>query len=238
MLNKSSNNQRILAISFFAFIHFLLNDAIFAQNSSDFEKSEINGWSIYSSKEFLGSSTQSAVLTILHEKFEEISSNISPQSLTIMRTIPIWIYPDAKGKDLNPFDYHPSSEWLASHNLKTEWAGAIVIANASEFLIEINKHPGIIASLMADGFDHRKFTYQVPDFGQLFRKLRTNTEFNKIMEREGIRDTQSIDQRRLFSFLSTIYISRADEFPFTRNDLKIVNEDAFKSMENIWGRKN
>lgn len=224
-----------LYLIFFAFISIFSMDGVSAQVPSGYEKMDVDGWKVFASKEFLASEIHTQVLKILSEKLNEISSNVSSAPLITLRTIPIWVDLDLKGNELNAIDYHPSTEWLYKHGLNTQWAGSVVIANATEFVALIAKHPGYIARVLADGFNHHMFSYKIPGIEQNYNKLKESLRFVDLMEKEGIRNSQPADQRNLFCLLSTIYLSRADHFPFTREDLKVFNQDAYLFMKEIWG---
>ena len=225
----------IMRILFLVLVSYCFAETIFGQGTGNYEPIEVHGWKVFASKEFLASEVHTKVRKILEEKLSEISSNIDSAVLATLRSIPIWVDLDIKNDFLHPIDYHPSEQWLSEHGLNPRWAGSVEIGNTSIFLEQIGKHPGYLARVFADGYDHRKFSYQIPGIEQLYKKLKESIRFVDLMEREGIRGSQPADQRNLFCILSTIYLSRADRFPFARDDLKGFNADAFAFMKEIWG---
>ncbi len=232
---KDSSRQFLqkIPIIFFSFVYLFFAVETFAQPSG-YEKMDVPRWNVYASKEFNESDIRTAVVKALNENLNQVSSNTSNASLSVLRMIPICIELNLKEKYLYPIDYHPSAKWLKEHGLNPQWARCLVIANAYEFLALNDSKSGCLLSSLADGYNDRKFQYNLQGMKSVGEKLKKNQKMIAFLNGDIVTYSDSIDHRRLFNNLSVIYLAPKGGNSFTRDDLKAFDEDAYLYMKKVW----
>ena len=202
-----------------------------SEKENPYTELNLEGWQFHISNELSEAKIRPLFITTITNKLNESISNITPEAAAILKSIPIWVDKEISSPLLGPVNYHPSDKWLLNNNFPTQWARSIEIPSASKFLNELDAHPGALASMLADAYNDRKFGYRNTDMDILFDKMKKKEKFQAFLRKQNITSS-----RKLFVMLSTAYLSKADEQPLSRDDLKTFDDEVYSSLKKIWGQ--
>ncbi|MBI1388602.1 MAG: metallopeptidase [bacterium] len=223
---------------FFPSIILFLPLAIFAQGGGESEHLQraIRGWTLFVERALVERepALSGRALELLDAKLLDIERALPDGPLARLKEVPIWI-------DLNhePFPgavYHPSADWLREHGHDPRMAGAVHIANATNF-IEWSKHQyAMVLHEMAHAYHHQVLGYDHEGIKQAFEHARREHLYESVLLYNGEhkRAYALENEQEYFAECTEAFYGVNDFYPFVRAELQEYDPVMFETLQSVW----
>lgn len=203
-----------------------------------YEIQQDHGWTLHIEKAVLDQrDTWQKVKSELGAQLYRITRAVAAEPLAKLRKIPIWINWEAKTPCMA---YHPSEEWLKTHDYNVDMAKGVEIGNCKNFISWTGQQPWMVLHELAhgyhdqflgDGFENKevKSAYTHMMDGKFYESVR---HWNGSMEKHYA----MTNQMEYFAESTEAYFGQNDFFPFVHAELKNADPTGFAALEKIWGK--
>lgn len=151
-----------------------------------------------------------------------------------LRRIPIWV---ELAHPRHPcMCYHVSAEWLRSHGMNPEKAGAVEIANAEAFLRWTIDQPWMVLHELAHGYHDQVLGFDQPEVRACYERARSSGAYRSVLRIGGTKQQAYAMQnhREYFAELTEAYFGTNDFYPFVRAELKQHDPAMYDLLGRLW----
>src|SRR4051812_34157643 len=131
--------------------------------TSDYEVRKMDGWTLRINQKLTGGDAAlvNDTFRLLEFQLYQITRVVPPGALARLREVPIWVELD--DSRFPCMCYHPSPDWLRTHDMNPDKAGGVEIANAKNFLKWTKEQPWMVLHEMAHGYHHQVLKFENPE---------------------------------------------------------------------------
>src|SRR5262249_1859501 len=133
--------------------------------------------------------------------------------------------------------YHPSADWLREHDMNPAKAGAVEVANATNFLAWTQQQPWMVLHELAHGYHHRVLKYDHPGIKAAYEQAVAAPRDDKVRHYDGriVRHYALSNDQEYFAEATEAYFGMNDFYPFVRAELKEHDPTAYELLREVWG---
>ncbi len=200
----------------------------------------IEGWTVHVEPALLQGEHQvegTRALAMLANHLQRIRILVLPPQLKKLQAIEIWI--EHAHSRLGAMQYHPSKDWLVSHNHDPRLAKKVHITHAAELLSrdQMLKHPAVILHELAHGYHDQVLGFDNPKIVAVYQQAKQAGSYESVLLYTGkqVRHYALTDHKEYFAEGTEAYFYRNDFYPFVRAELKQHDPPLHALLEEIWG---
>jgi len=204
--------------------------------TTQYETRILEGWTVRVNRILLRQQAElgAEALRLLEVKLYEITRVLPPKPLEALRKVPIWL-----GVDDGPSDraqYHPSREWLESHQFNPDKAKGVEIGNARVFLKTEREQPALVLHELAHAYHDLVLTFQHPKILEAWREAKQSGTYDSVLRISGIRERHYAltDAQEYFAEGTEAFFGTNDFYPFVRAELRVHDPRLFQLLEQLW----
>lgn len=161
---------------------------------------------------------------------------VPAKAVAAMKRTKIWL----EYKCVDAAQYHPGRDWLAKNNYNPAKTKCIDVGDVNRLTRRI---PGRAAMVLLHEMIHA-WHDQVLGFDDeriiaAFKKSRDSGVYDKVVRDRHVKVKHYAltNHKEWFAEISETYLWVNDYYPFNRAELKIVDPQAYRLMEAIWGKR-
>jgi dipeptidyl-peptidase-4 len=201
----------------------------------------IEGWTVSVEPALLDGEYQAEgarALAMLANHLQRIKILVTSPQLERMQAVEIWI--EHAHPRLGAMQYHPSKEWLVSHNHDPRLAKTVHITHAAELLSrdQMLKHPAVILHELAHAYHDQVLGFEDPRIIEAYKQAKQSGTYEKALLYTGekVRHYALTDHKEYFAEGTEAYFYRNDFYPFVRAELNEHDPALHALLQEIWGR--
>jgi hypothetical protein len=201
----------------------------------------IEGWTVQVDPALLDGSPESEeqrAITLLANHLQRISILVTGNTLSQLRTIPIWI--EKEHPSLRSMQYHPSKGWLESNGHDPRLTRHVHIPVARHLLSrgQLLKHPAVVLHELAHGFHDQILSFDEPRIIAAFEEAKRKDLYANVLLYTGkrVKHYGLTNHKEYFAEGTEAFLYRNDFFPFVRAELKEYDPTFHDLLESIWGK--
>lgn len=198
----------------------------------------VEGWRVLVHKDLdtpANRELRERTLRLLSDHLYRITRVLPAPALAKVRLIPIWI---EVAHPRHPcMCYHPSAEWLRTHGMNPDKAGAVEIANCKNFLSWTHEQPWMVLHELAHGYHDRVLGNDNADVRSAYQAAVESKAYESVLHISGRKQRHYAltNEKEYFAETSEAYFGTNDFYPFVRAELKQYDPRGFAMMEKLWG---
>jgi hypothetical protein len=199
---------------------------------------KVEGWRVLVHKDLETADRQvlrADVLRLLTDQLYRITRVAPAPAVEKLRQFPIWV---EVAHPRHPcMCYHPSADWLRSHGMNPEKAGAVEIANCKNFLTWTHQQPWMVLHELAHGYHHHVLGYDNADVRSAYDSAVESKAYESVLHINGRKQRHYAltNDREYFAESTEAYFGTNDFFPFVRAELKEFDPRGYAMIEKAWG---
>lgn len=201
----------------------------------------IEGWTVSVEPALLDGAYQAEgarALAMLANHLQRIKILVTSPQLEKMQAVEIWI--EHAHPRLAAMQYHPSKDWLVSHNHDPRLAKTVHITHAAELLSrdQMLKHPAVILHELAHAYHDQVLSFEDPRIIEAYEQAKQAGTYEKVLLYTGekVRHYALTDHKEYFAEGTEAYFYRNDFYPFVRAELNEHDPALHALLQEIWGR--
>ncbi len=174
-------------------------------------------------------------LKLLEVQLYQIARVVPAEPLARLRQIPIWV---ELAHPRHPcMCYHESPDWLRDHGMNPDKAGAVEIANATNFLSWTREQPWMVLHELAHGYHHRFLKHDHAGIRQAYEQAVAARSYAAVLRINGRKDRAYAmnNEKEYFAELTEAFFGTNDFYPFVRAEVKEHDPAMFSVLEEVWG---
>jgi hypothetical protein len=222
--------------TFFAFIFCAEVSVQAFDDTSTYLRTNIAGYTVLVSSNLLARPLEfQAAMGAIGTQAAEIENAVESRVLNFFRSVPIWV--EWQSKTNGAAEYHPSREWLARNGYNPEKAKAIEINNARNFVNWAKSdQPSMLLHELAHAFHDQVLGWNDQEVKRAFQAAKNSGKYLKVAHANGkhVKAYALTDEKEYFAELTEAYFGRNDFLPFTRSELRVFDEQGFRTIEEKW----
>jgi hypothetical protein len=216
---------------------FCLAARVFAYDSIErYEVRSIEGWKVRVHQQLLKKDQLAhETLRLLEFQLYQITRAVPTNALTKLRAIPIWV---ELAHPRHPcMCYHPSADWLREHDMNPAKAGAVEVANATNFLAWTKQQPWMVLHELAHGYHHLTLGHGHAGVKAAYQQAVASKSYEKVLHWDGktVRHYALNNDQEYFAEATEAFFGTNDFYPFTRPELKQHDPKMFELLHELWG---
>jgi hypothetical protein len=175
-------------------------------------------------------------LALLEVKLKEVARLVPAGPLKHLKKIRFWL--EWESKPNGAAEYHPSIDWLKEHGYNPEKAKNIEINNARNFVKWTNDNqPMMILHELAHSYHDLVLGFDKAEIEALYRRAVKSHLYDEVAYGKGgkRRAYALTDAKEYFAEISEAYFGRNDFYPFTREELRAHDPEAYAFLVKTWG---
>lgn len=204
----------------------------------------ISGWTVRISGALLindAAATERA-MGLLKLQLEEIVRVVPPAALAELRAVPMWFSPEYPG--IRPrAEYHPGAEWLVENGRNPKMVKGIEFTNVGIFEAETRRMPNFTLHELAHAYHDRVVEdgFENALLRAAYEKAKAGGRYDRVEQRLGdgrtaqVRAYAMTNPQEYFAEATEAFFSTNDFFPFTRDELKLVDPGMVDLLSRVWG---
>ena len=204
----------------------------------------VSGWAVHVSTQLLEDEpvATARALELLQSQLEEIARAVPQAALGELRKVPLWISPEYPGVKPRA-EYHPDAGLLRRHNRGPAMAKSAEFTNVRIFEAETRRMPNFALHELAHAYHDRVLAggFDNPEIKAAYAKAKAGGKYDRVERWHGNGRPNTFeraygmhDPMEYFAETSEAFFSRNDFFPFTRNELKQHDPEAFALLRGLW----
>src|SRR5262249_37665120 len=144
----------------------------------------VEGWTVRVHQDLLARPALAQdTLRLLEFQLYQITRVVPTNAVRQLREIPIWV---ERFHPRHPcMCYHPSADWLREHEMNPAKAGAVEVANATNFLAWTQQQPWMVLHELAHGYHHRVLKYDHPGIKAAYEQAVAAHRYDKVRHYDG-----------------------------------------------------
>ncbi len=201
----------------------------------------IEGWTVSVEPALLDGEYQAEgarALAMLANHLQRIKILVTSPQLERMQAVEIWI--EHAHPRLGAMQYHPSKDWLVSHNHDPRLAKTVHITHAAELLSrdQMLKHPAVILHELAHAYHDQVLGFDDPRMIEAYKQAKQSGTYENVLLYTGekVRHYALTDHKEYFAEGTEAYFYRNDFYPFVRAELNEHDPALHALLQEIWGR--
>ncbi len=206
--------------------------------TTNYEKLQIQGWSITINKKLLHKDSKigRASIELLSVKLYDIKRVIPKAMLPKLQQAPIWLEVD--GGKRAAAEYHPSRGWLTNNGFNPEKEKSVEL-RARRFLSWSQNQPSMVLHELAHAYHHRIIGFREPRIKTAFENAKKSGKYEKVLNYRSkeVRHYALNDHKEYFAEMTEAFFGVNDFYPFVRAELKVYDPGMFKLLMDIWNGK-
>jgi hypothetical protein len=197
----------------------------------------VEGWTVRVHQKLLAPEQRELcdrTLRLLENQLYRITRVVPTAALAELRKFPIWV-------ELNHprhlrMCYHPSPDWLREHDMNSEKAGGVEIANAAAFLAWTHDQPWMVLHELAHGYHHKVLGYDHPEIAACLARAKEAKLYESVLHINGrkVRHYALTNPMDYFAEATEAYFGTNDFYPFVRAELREYDPAMFELLERLW----
>ncbi|HTQ11965.1 MAG TPA: hypothetical protein VMI31_18025 [Fimbriimonadaceae bacterium] len=198
----------------------------------------VYGWTVKVESSEITDPVWPSVQAQLNDQLYRISRVVPDGPLAKLRKITIWMHTDDPATPCAA--YHPEAGWLKDHGADPQMAHGVEIANAEHFVSWTHEQPWMLlhelahayhANFLPDGFDNKEIK-------KVWDDEMASKKYDHVLHYDGktVKHYAETNQMEFFSECTEAYFGQNDFYPFVNAELKTFDPEAYKLMEDIWGK--
>jgi hypothetical protein len=205
-----------------------------------YAEQKIEGWKVLVNKDLhdkKNDDLRTRTLKHLGSHLYNITRVVPPAALAKLRKIPIWV---ELAEPHHPcMCYHVSPEWLRSHGMNPQKAGAVELANARTFLRWTHQQPWMVLHELAHGYHDQVLGFKNAEVRACYDQAVASKSYESVLHWNGrkVRAYALNNDREYFAEATEAYFGTNDFYPFVRAELKKHDPRAYALLEKVWGVK-
>jgi hypothetical protein len=201
-----------------------------------YELRSLEDWTIHVHQDLLKEAMLARdTLRVLEFQLHQIIRVVPTNAVARLREIPIWV---ERAHPRHPcMCYHPPADWLREHDMNPAKAGAVELANATNFLAWTKQQPWMVLHELAHGFHHRVVGHAQPKLKAAYEKAVASKDYEKVLQWNGrtVRHYALNNEQEYFAEATEAFFGVNDYFPFVRAELKQHDSEMFDLLHELWG---
>ena len=201
-----------------------------------YEVRSIEGWTVRVHQQLLQEAPLAQeTLRLLEFQLYQITRVVPTNALAKLRAIPIWV---ELAHPRHPcMCYHPSAAWLREHDMNPAKAGAVEVANATNFLAWTKQQPWMVLHELAHGYHHLTLGYGHAGVKAAYEQAVASKSYEKVLHWDGrtVRHYALNNDQEYFAEATEAFFGTNDFYPFTRPELKQHDPKMFQLLHELWG---
>jgi Glucose-regulated metallo-peptidase M90 len=201
-----------------------------------YEVRSIEGWTIRVHQQLLKEDKLARqTLRLLEFQLYQITRVVPTNAVAKLREIPIWV---ELAHPRHPcMCYHPSADWLRGHDMNPAKAGAVELANATNFLAWTKQQPWMVLHELAHGYHHRTLGHGHPKLKAAFEKAVASKTYETTLQWNGktVRHYALNNEEEYFAEATEAFFGVNDYYPFVRAELRQHDPEMFALLHELWG---
>ena len=204
--------------------------------TSDYTAQEIEGWKVLVNNELSSQHSELAedVLKLLRYQLYQITRVVPNEALEELRHVPIWV--EYKAPRHPCMCYHPSEEWLKSHDFNPEKARSVEIANAENFLRWTIDQPWMVLHELAHSYHHRVLSYDNTELREAYEQAVNSKLYESVLHISGkSRRAYALNNdQEYFAESTEAFFGTNDFYPFVRAELQQCDPNMYQLLKKLW----
>jgi hypothetical protein len=204
--------------------------------STKYATTRVAGWTVRVNRELLTSQSElgSNALALLAVHLREITNTVPARACDALKRIPIWL--GVNDGHAPCAEYHPSKDWLAKNGYNPDKAKCVEIGNARKFIQWSAKQPSMILHELAHGYHDQVLGFSNPRVRKAFEQAKADGLYESVSRNNGKteRAYALTDDHEYFAEATEAFFGTNDFYPFTRDQLKEHDPNAYQLLEEVW----
>ena len=201
-----------------------------------YEARRIEGWNMRVNRRLLDDAKLTTnVLRLLEFQLYQITRVVPTNALAKLRAVPIWV---ELAHPRHPcMCYHPSADWLREHDMNPAKAGAVELANATNFLTWTKQQPWMVLHELAHGYHHQVLGHGHQELRAAYEKAVASKKYEHVLHINGRpqRHYALNNDEEYFAEATEAFFGTNDFFPFVHAELKEHDPEMFELLGRLWG---
>jgi len=200
-----------------------------------YDQRTIEGWTIYVNQDLLADKPLAdRCLTLLQVKLYDLQRVVPAKAVARLKEVPIWL--ELNDKLFPGACYHPSREWLTSHDVNPDKTGAVEIANARNFLTWSIEQPCMVLHELAHAYHHRVLGYDNAKVKAAYAAAKASGKYDKVLRINGRTERHYAmnNDQEYFAESTEAFFGTNDFYPFVRAELKEVDPGMYEVLRRAW----
>jgi hypothetical protein len=204
--------------------------------STKYATTRVAGWTVRVNRELLTTQSElgSNALALLAVHLREITNTVPVRACDALKRIPIWL--GVNDGHAPCAEYHPSKDWLAKNGYNPDKAKCVEIGNAQKFIQWSPKQPSMILHELAHGYHDQVLGFSNPRVRKAFEQAKADGIYESVSRNNGKteRAYALTDDHEYFAEATEAFFGTNDFYPFTRDQLKEHDLNAYQLLEEVW----
>jgi len=205
---------------------------------SKFEKTTIEGWTVYVSRAALRDNRDetSRALDHLANQLFQITLSLPAEAVEKLRQVPIWL---ANGEKKLGVAFHPNRSWLTSRGYAPPPPRSLIgIVSGRHYLRGSVRQPWLALHELSHGYDWfvlgRKKTYG--SNAAAYKRAMKSGKYDSALHWNGRRRKpyHATNKMEFFAETSEAFFGTNDIFPFVRAELRDHDPATFRMLAELW----
>lgn len=200
-----------------------------------YKELQVEGWTIHVQKElYAKKQLREDVVALLRTELWEIRTRLPASVVERLQEVPMRFHldrPDCPGGV-----YHPSAQWLADHDLPSDWAEGIEFGVAANFLSWSRNQPDMVLHELSHAWHHQVLGYDHAGIREAFQEVSKSKSLEDILYITG--GTQKAyaltNPMEFFAEMSEAWWGVNDMYPFVRGELMMDFPKVAELMPQAW----
>ena len=207
-------------------------------SSAAYQQLKISGFSVLVHPDVLAHKEQAkAALDELKNQLQKIKA-VLPEAIYVkLQNVKIWLEWEAKPQ--GAAEFHPSRTWLQENGYNPEKAGAIEIANVSNFVSWSRAdQPWMLMHELVHAYHFGHLGEDYADIKAAFSHAQQLKLYEAVAYIHGGKQRAYAlnNEKEYFAELSEAYLGQNDFYPFKRDDLLTYDPVGYALMVKVWGK--
>lgn len=228
-------HRRFALLAGLVLAHHLEGVAWSFDGTDQYQVRSVEGWTVRVHQQVLQQEQLARdTLRLLEFQLYQVTRVIPKRPLGQLREIPIWI---ELAHPRHPcMCYHPSADWLQAHDMNPEKAGAVEVANVTNFLAWTKQQPWMVLHELAHGYHHQVLKYEHPGIKAAYEKAVASKAYDQVRQFAGrmVRHYALNNDQEYFAEATEAYFGTNDYYPFVRSELKTHDPTVFELLGQVW----
>ncbi|MFI5385556.1 MAG: hypothetical protein ACHQ50_05480 [Fimbriimonadales bacterium] len=198
----------------------------------------IEGWTVHVESAEISDPTWSSVQKELSNQLYRIGRVVPDEPLAKLRKVAIWVHKEDPATKCAA--YHPEAKWLQDHGSDPAMAHGVEIANARNFISWTYEQPWMVMHELSHAYHHQFLAdgFQNKEIKAVWDADMASKKYDHVLHWDGktLKHYAENNPMEFFAECTEAYFGRNDFYPFVNAELKTFDPEAYKLMENIWGK--
>lgn len=208
---------------------------------------DISGWQVHIQNKLLESQPAETerALVLLKKMLDEIVRNVPAPAVAELRKVPLYFSPAYK-PGRSGAEFHPGADWLRENGRDPAMVRGVEFSGVHDFEAEIKRMPNFALHELAHAYQHRvlKDGFANAEIKAAYDHAKASQRYERVERSFGEGNGRANTFERAYAMTSPMeyfaesteaYFTRNDFFPFTRDELKRHDPQAFMLIEQLWG---